>query len=227
MNEPTSTKVRVMLRAPKALKSCAKTSVVNARRGDDGAPRTGDHRGPHEEVVGLLGQGSPGAGLDGGLLARFALARQGGLDGREAVSVKELGVSRDDVAGLEHEEVAHHHLRRRHEGRCAVALHPGSRRRQRAEGQHRGLRAKLLHEADDGVHDDDGGDGNGFDEVPERARDGRRRHEEPDERRGELAGEQLPPRSPRRLLQGVRPVGGEPGCGGRPGESARAGEFHQ
>ena len=118
----------------------------------------------------------------------------------------EAQVGRDDVAGVEPDDVTGHELRRRDDRRLAAADDPGRRARHPLERVHRLLGPVLLDEADDPVEDDDGEDDDRVLQVADRRRDDRRPDEDEDHRVRELLGQEAPGRLQRPGAELVRAV---------------------
>ena len=83
------------------------------------------------------------------------------------------------------------------------------------------LRVELLVEADDGVEDDDGEDGNSVHHFAQHAGNDTGRDENPDDEAFELAEEYLQRADARGFLQLVRAVGREASCCFRRRKSGR------
>ena len=92
---------------------------------------------------------------------RLRLAGQRGLDALERGRLQEPGIRRDQVAGFQREDVAGDDSRGGNRSDLPVAPHLGLGRGHLLERRDGFLRAELLVEADDGVEDDDGEDGDG------------------------------------------------------------------
>ena len=145
-------------------------------------------------VTGLLSiWDDEGQGL-GRLLRRLGLAREGCLVDAQRPRPEQPQVRRYDVPGIEPDQIAGHHLRRRDEDglsaphdACRWAGHP-------PEGGERLFRAIFLDEPHDPVEDDDREDDERVLEVSQDRRDAGGREQHDDHRVRELLEEQDPGR---------------------------------
>ena len=170
----------------------------HARRHHHATPSAAGHGRALEGHVPLVGQdgvrdrGQGIAGLDGGL----GLAGQGRLVDAQCGDVQEPGIRRDDVAGLEQQDVPGDDLRGGDGPRGAITHHPGTRARHLLERSHRPLCTMLLDEPDDPVEDHDREDHDRVLDVPDERGDQRGDEEHHDHRVRELIQEQSPGRRP-------------------------------
>ena len=125
------------------------------------------------------------------LVDRLGLAGERRLARAQRRRVEEARVGGDEVAALEQEDVATHHLGRGHHDGVAVAHDARPRRRQAGERRDRALGAVLLEEADQGVQDDDGEDGDAVDPLADGDRHGRRADQHPDDDAAELTDQDV------------------------------------
>ncbi len=152
------------------------------------------HRRPAEGDVALVGEdalGHVGKRLRR-LLGGLGLAGQRRFVDPKRPRLREADVGRDDVAGLQPEDVARHHLGRGHEQRASPAHDPRHGAGHPLEGLDRLLGAVLLDEADDPVEDDDRQDHDGVLGVAQDRGDHGRDQQHDDHRVRELLEEQPP-----------------------------------
>lgn len=128
----------------------------------------------------------------------------------QVVRGQEPAVRRDDVPGCQGHNVAPDHIVNRHFLLAPVADHRRPQRQAGLQGGNRRLGTGLLDEAEPGAQGDDREDDPGLDLVADRDAHAARRHEDEDERAGELAGEDLQARPPALPTEGVRAVVPEP-----------------
>ena len=182
----------------------------HARRHDDpGTPPVG-HRGALEGHVPLIGHervrdvGKGRDDLGGGL----RLAGQRSLVDSEGGRFGEPHVGRNDVAGLETDDITGHQLAGRNLCNLTTPHDASGRARHLLERGHRLLGAVVLDEPDHAVEQHDGENDEGVLEVADERCDDRRDHEHDDHRVRELLDEQAPGRLAPALDQLVR---SEPG----------------
>jgi hypothetical protein len=89
-----------------------------------------------------------------------------------------------------------------------LAAHPRARSGHATQRGDRLLRLDLLHEAEHGIQDDDGDDGNGLHCLPEKAGDDAGGNEDPDQETAELAEQDGKGARRFHFMDFVRPVGG-------------------
>jgi hypothetical protein len=159
--------------------------------------------GPREQQRAPLRQHRVGGDRGRRLVDRHRLAGQRTLGDLGRHRLDHPRVGGDRVAGVEHQDVSHHHLGRRHVLRLTVPHHPGLVTRQRTQRAQRGLGPALLHRADHRVERHHHADHHRVPDVAERGRQRRRRQQQVDERAGELRQHHHGQRTPRRLRQRV------------------------
>ena len=152
---------------------------------------------------------SPCSKVAGCFVYRLRLAGQRGLDALERGRFQEPGIRRDQVAGFQREDVTGHDCRGRNRSDLPVASHLGLRRGHLLERRDGFLRVELLIEADDGVEDDDGEDGDGVHHFAQHAGDDAGGDENPDDEALELAEENPQRADALAFLQFVRAVSRE------------------
>ena len=178
---------------------------IQARRDHDASPAP---IGGHGTLVGHVGavpqRRIQFAKQDIHLFHRLGFPGQGRLLDLQARHIKQSQVSRNDIAGLQHDQIARHQLAGRYRVQLALAQYLRGGTRQSPERCDGALRPVFLHKADDRVqhHDDDDGDGIG--DIPEQARNQAGHHQHDDHEVGELT-EEHPQRAARPLLgNGIR-----------------------
>ena len=184
------------------------------RRGhDDGLAGARRDAGAHEHHVLAVAERDVALFQSRGLLRhRLRLAGQRGLDALERGRFQEPGIGRDQVAGFQREDVTGDDSRGRNRSDLPVAPHLGLGRGHLLERRDGLLRVELLVEADDGVEDDDGEDGDGVHHFAQHAGDDTGRDENPDDEALELAEENLQRADALAFLQFVRAVSREALC---------------
>jgi hypothetical protein len=198
-----------MLDAAQKLADPADLGREPGRMDDAGSLPGGDER-PRKRKRGPVAQGRVlrhGVDVLGG---RHGFAREDRLVDAEVPRPEEPEVGRHPIPRLDEHHVSRHEVGHRHAQPRAVAQDGRLRRDHVADRGERVLGLALLQEADDGVHEDDGEDHPGVDEVTKRGRRRRPRQQEVDERvveLGEEAQERVPPRAGR---DRVRPVSSKP-----------------
>ena len=183
---------------------------VHRRGHDDGLARARRDAGAHEHHVLAVAERDVVLLQSRGLLRhRLRLAGQRGLDALERGRLQEPGIGRDQVAGFQREDVTGDDSRGRNRSDLPIASHLGLGRGQLLERRDGLLRVELLVEADDGVEDDDGEDGDGVHHFAQHAGDDTGRDENPDDEALELAEENLQRADALAFLQLVRAIGRE------------------
>ena len=114
-----------------------------------------------------------------------------------------------DAARLEAHDISWHQLSSRDRHRRASAHHRGAGGRQRLERLHGALGAIFLDEADHGIEDDDGDDGEGVDSLAEQPGDHGSGQQDDDQEVLELTQEDAEGRAPPCLGQEVGTALGE------------------
>ena len=197
---------------------------VHRRGHDDGLPSARRDAGAHEHHVLAVAERDVALFQSRGLLRhRLRLAGQRGLDALERGGFQKPGISRNQVAGFQREDVAGDDSRGRNRSDLPVASHLGLRRGHLFERRDGLLRVELLVEADDGVEDDDGEDGDGIHHFAQHAGDDAGHDENPDDEALELAEENLQRADALAFFQLVRAVGREALCCFRCRKSGRCG----
>ena len=155
---------------------------------------------PMNDAVEAFGQRRVRGHRRRSLLDRRALAGQRRLVRRQQMGFGEARVRRDDVARLEHEQIARDDGRRGDLDAVAVSNHGRARRGHRSQRQQGILGAAFLEEADQRVQNDDRGDGDGVCDLTQESRHHGGAEQQPDERARKLSREQAPARRSLRAL---------------------------
>ena len=162
---------RIFLAARFGDESCDGTDFGPHSGGDhDRATRTSRHARAHEDHVAPVADREIRPIQHGGALVDgLGLAGQRGFDASERRRDQQPGVGGDEIARLEFENVSGDNFGGRNRRHRAVApnLRPG--RRQSLQGRDRLLGAELLKEANHGVQDNDGENGECVDHLAEHA----------------------------------------------------------
>ena len=135
---------------------------------DDGLPAAvGDHRA-HVDHVETVAERQVGVGQRvEDLVDGLGFAGERGFLHAQVGALDEPAVGRHHVARLEQDDVARHEIARGHLDDLPAAPDADNRHREALEHRHRALGALFVHEAQDGVEDDDREDGDGVGEVAE------------------------------------------------------------
>jgi len=178
----------------------------------DHRPPLGERRVGIEDGVGIL--------VDG-----IALPGEGGLAHAQRGAPREPRVGGHPHPRLEHDEVAGHQLGARHLHHRAAASHERARHREPTQPGHRDPRAPLGGEADGGVEDEGGEDGDGLRALAEDPRDAGAREEQEHDEAPELGEGDAPEGRLRVIADAIGPDAQEPLArlgGGEPGLEVRA-----
>lgn len=120
--------------------------------------------------------------------------RQERLVGLKRSLAEQAGVGRNAEASFEHDDIARHNLRGVDVDDLALAFNGRPELQEFAQGLCTALGTPFLRAADRGVHDEHNADESGVGGVPDCERQSRRGGEHDDERTGELASDDAPPR---------------------------------
>ena len=150
------------------------------------AEPAGDARSEEGEVA-ALGEGRVRGDRAASLLDGRGLSREGRLVRAQRRDLEEAGVGGDEVARVEHEQVAAHHLSGGEHAGATVPHDARPRSREAGQRRDRTLGAQLLDEPDRGVQDHDREDRAAVDELAEQRREEARSDEHPDHEAAELA----------------------------------------
>ena len=139
---------------------------IHRRGHNDGLAGARRDAGAHEHHVLAVAERDVALFQSRGLLGhRLRLAGQRGLDAPERGRFQEPGIGRDQVAGFQREDIAGNDARGGNRSDLPVAPHLGLGRGHLLERRDGLLGLEFLVEADDGVEDDDGEDGDGVHHV--------------------------------------------------------------
>ena len=190
-------------------------------RGDHGASGAADDAGPEEDERVPVIVGRRARLTVAGRLERCRrLAGERRFVDVQVIRGDEPAVRRDDVPGRQGHDVAPDDVVDRYVLLASVADDRRPQRQAGLEGGDRRLGSGLLDEAEDRAQGDDGEDDPGLDRVADGDAHAARRHEDEDERAGELARGDPDQRAPPAVVQDVGAFGPQPGGGLRSGQPA-------